>query len=68
MIGTETAKILCFLLFIFQLPEMTSVEPKADESPLCHLLLQCAGMALGSGIMLVIAIYEEHITLPSFEP
>ena len=47
---------------------MTSVEPKADESPLCHLLLQCAGMALGSGIMLVIAIYEEHITLPSFEP
>ena len=44
-----------------QLPEMKFVGPKKGEHPLLHLGLQNAGMLLGAGIMLVIALYEEQL-------
>ena len=56
----------CFLYL--QLPELTSVQPKRGENPLVHLALQNVGMLTGAGIMLLIAIYEDDIKLPHFEP
>ena len=49
---------------VLQLPELTSLDPRSGEHPLVHFLLQNAGMLLGFGIMLVIALYETDIRLP----
>ena len=52
------------LMLYLQLPELTSLDPRSGEHPLVHFLLQNAGMLLGFGIMLVIALYETDIRLP----
>ena len=51
-------------MLYLQLPELTSLDPRSGEHPLVHFLLQNAGMLLGFGIMLVIALYETDIRLP----
>ncbi|XP_067651491.1 zinc transporter ZIP10-like [Haliotis asinina] len=50
-----------YIATVDMLPEMTSVDTKQGEHPFCHLFLQCFGMLLGAGIMLVIAFYEEEL-------
>lgn len=49
------------LKFLFQLPEMSSVETKEGENPFCHLLLQLLGMMIGTGIMFTIAVFEHDL-------
>ena len=44
-----------------QLPEMMAVDTKKGENQYLHLLLQVVGMLLGSGIMLIIAVYEHDL-------
>jgi len=44
-----------------QLPELKQIGPKKGETPLLHLALQNCGMLIGSGIMLVIALYESQL-------
>lgn len=52
---------MAFIYLWLQLPEMSSVDPKKGENPFLHLLLQVLGILLGSGIMLVIALFEHDI-------
>ena len=52
----------------FQLPEMTAVDPKAGENPCVHIALQNVGLLCGVTIMLLIALYEDKIKIPHFEP
>ena len=52
----------------FQLPEITNISPKEGENPGVHLLLQSAGIITGAAIMLLIAIYEDRIQVPHWEP
>jgi len=44
-----------------QLPEMKLVGRKKGENQVLYLVLQNAGLLLGVGIMLVIALYEEEL-------
>lgn len=53
---------LCYV-FVFQLPEIKLVDPRKGEHPLVHLALQLMGMLTGSGIMLLIALYEDQLHL-----
>ena len=53
---------------MFQLPEISNVSPKDGESPAIHLLIQNAGLLTGAIIMLLIAVYEDKIQLPHWEP
>ncbi|XP_059150270.1 zinc transporter ZIP10-like [Physella acuta] len=50
-----------YIALVDMLPEMSSVDPKKGENPFLHLLIQVAGILLGSGIMLLIALYEDEI-------
>ncbi|BFZ22545.1 hypothetical protein BsWGS_25584 [Bradybaena similaris] len=50
-----------YIALVDMLPEMSSVDPKKGENPFLHLLLQVLGILLGSGIMLVIALFEHDI-------
>ncbi|XP_053408590.1 zinc transporter ZIP10-like [Mercenaria mercenaria] len=50
-----------YIALVDMLPELSSVETKKGEHPLCHLLLQGIGMCIGAGIMLAIALYEEDL-------
>ncbi|XP_060557737.1 zinc transporter ZIP10-like [Ruditapes philippinarum] len=47
-----------YIALVDMLPELSSVETKKGEHPLCHLLLQGVGMCTGAGIMLTIALFE----------
>ena len=44
-----------------QLPEMSSMDSQKGENPFFHLIIQVLGILIGSGIMLIIAVYEEDI-------
>ncbi|XP_041371695.1 zinc transporter ZIP10-like [Gigantopelta aegis] len=55
------AGMFLYIALVDMLPEMTSIETKEGENPFYHLLCQCAGIGLGSLIMLLIAIYEEDL-------
>lgn len=50
-----------YIALVDMLPEMTSVATQKGENPYKHLLLQVLGMALGAGIMLTIALYEDQL-------
>ncbi|CAL1536190.1 unnamed protein product [Lymnaea stagnalis] len=50
-----------YIALVDMLPEMSSVDPKKGENPFLHLFLQVLGILLGSGIMLLIALYEHDI-------
>ncbi|KAL5015018.1 hypothetical protein ScPMuIL_009288 [Solemya velum] len=53
--------LFLYIALVDMLPEMTSVDTKQGENPFCHLIFQCLGMAVGGGIMLVIAIFEDSL-------
>ncbi|KAH9519073.1 hypothetical protein Btru_009057 [Bulinus truncatus] len=55
------AGIFLYVALVDMLPEMSSVDPKKGENPFLHLLLQVLGILLGSGIMLLIAVFERDI-------
>ncbi|XP_071091491.1 zinc transporter ZIP10-like [Haliotis cracherodii] len=55
------AGMFIYIATVDMLPEMTSVDTKQGEHPFCHLFLQCFGMLLGAGIMLLIAFYEDDL-------
>lgn len=55
------AGMFLYIALVDMLPEMKSVNPKQGEHPLIHLGLQLAGISLGAGIMLVIALFEDRI-------
>jgi hypothetical protein len=40
---------------------MTAVDTKKGENQYHHLLLQVTGMLMGSGIMLLVAVYEHDL-------
>ena len=42
---------------------MTSISPKAGETPFLHFGLQNIGILTGASIMLVIALYEDEINI-----
>ena len=48
-------------MWFTQLPEMKLVGRKKGENQVLYLVLQNAGLLLGVGIMLVIALYEEEL-------
>ncbi|CAE1292236.1 SLC39A10 [Acanthosepion pharaonis] len=48
-------------LFLFQLPEISSVETREGEHPFFHLFIQCLGLLIGAGIMWLIAYYEHDL-------
>ncbi|XP_055880904.1 zinc transporter ZIP10-like isoform X2 [Biomphalaria glabrata] len=50
-----------YIALVDMLPEMSSVDPKKGENPFLHLSLQVLGILLGSGIMLLIAVFENSI-------
>ena len=60
--------MLLQIKFSLQLPEMTAVDPKEGENPCVHLALQNVGFLCGVTIMLLIALYEDKIKIPHFEP
>lgn len=40
---------------------MSSMDSQKGENPFFHLVIQVLGILIGSGIMLIIAVYEEDI-------
>ena len=42
---------------------MTSISPRAGETPFLHFGLQNVGILMGASIMLVIALFEDEINL-----
>lgn len=52
-----------YYVSVFQLPEIKLVDPRKGEHPLVHFALQLMGMLTGSGIMLLIALYEDRLHL-----
>ena len=48
-------------MFVFQLPQVSSIKTKPDENPYRHLCYQLFGMLCGIGLMFLIAIYEERL-------
>ncbi|ESO10666.1 hypothetical protein HELRODRAFT_71847 [Helobdella robusta] len=57
------AGMFMYIALVDMLPEMKSVAPKKGEHPFLHLSLQVCGMLLGASIMLVIALYEDKISV-----
>ncbi|XP_046578269.1 zinc transporter ZIP10-like [Haliotis rubra] len=47
-----------YISLVTMVPELTSTD---TQNPLRDLFLQCVGVCVGSGIMLIIAIYEEDL-------
>lgn len=52
-----------YISMVDMLPEMTAVDTKQGENQYLHLLIQVGGMLLGSGIMLLIAVYEHNLQI-----
>lgn len=54
------------MMCIVQLPEVASAssESRRSGSGLCYLLLQLMGVTVGIVVMLLIALYEEEISIP----
>ncbi|XP_012945688.1 zinc transporter ZIP10 isoform X1 [Aplysia californica] len=50
-----------YIALVDMLPEMSSMDTQKGENPFLHLLFQVLGIVLGSGIMLLIALYEHDI-------
>ncbi|KAL8565796.1 hypothetical protein ACOMHN_066195 [Nucella lapillus] len=50
-----------YISMVDMLPEMTAVDTKKGENHYLHLLLQVCGMMVGSGIMLIIAVFEHDL-------
>ncbi|VDI17035.1 solute carrier family 39 (zinc transporter), member 10 [Mytilus galloprovincialis] len=55
------AGIFLYIALVDMLPQVSDVDTKKGEHPLCHLLLQISGMMLGGGIMFLIAIFEHDL-------
>ncbi|XP_060595867.1 zinc transporter ZIP10-like [Ruditapes philippinarum] len=58
---TLVGGMFLYIALVDMLPELSSVDTKKGEHPLCHLLLQGVGMCTGAGIMLTIALFEEDL-------
>ncbi|XP_064644546.1 zinc transporter ZIP6-like isoform X2 [Lineus longissimus] len=63
-----TAGMFLYIALVDMLPEISTVETKPGESPVCHLFLHLAGITVGSGIMLVIALFEDQIRISTEDP
>ncbi|CAG2237459.1 SLC39A10 [Mytilus edulis] len=55
------AGMFLYIALVDMLPQVSDVDTKKGEHPLCHLLLQISGMMLGGGIMFLIAIFEHDL-------
>ncbi|XP_052095423.1 zinc transporter ZIP6-like isoform X6 [Mytilus californianus] len=55
------AGMFLYIALVDMLPQVSDVDTKKGEHPLCHLLLQISGMLLGGGIMFLIAIFEHDM-------
>lgn len=55
-------RMTSYFLFVFsQLPQISVEDTSTGRSPWMNLLIQCIGVSLGAGIMLVIAVFEHDI-------
>ncbi|XP_013404220.1 zinc transporter ZIP10 isoform X2 [Lingula anatina] len=50
-----------YIALVDMLPELANVQERTHENQYCHLLIQSAGMMVGIGIMMTIALYEDQI-------
>ncbi|XP_052089469.1 zinc transporter ZIP6-like isoform X1 [Mytilus californianus] len=55
------AGMFLYIALVDMLPQVSDVDTKKGEHPLCHLLLQMSGMLLGGGIMFLVAIFEQDM-------
>lgn len=59
-IFAAAAGMFVYIALVDMMPELTTSHLK-DNFPVTHLLLQVFGIAVGIGIMLVIAVYEDDL-------
>lgn len=57
------AGMFLYIALVDMVPEMTSISPKAGETPFLHFGLQNVGILTGASVMLVIALYEDEFNL-----